>query len=226
MAARLPANEATRIDALRRYDLLDTPPEESFDEIATLAARMYRTPIALVSLVDERRQWFKARVGLAATETPREHAFCAHAILDRDVLVVEDAATDARFSRNPLVTSAPNIRFYAGAPLVDGDGHALGTLCIIDREPREPGSDELRGLQVLARQVLAQMELRRTAKELASAVGTARALSKLLPMCAWCKSIRNDDGYWQEVERYLLTTHQTQTSHGICPTCSASLTQN
>ena len=130
-----PPNEAERLRRLRRFGILDTAPDPRFDRIARLAASLLDCPVALVSLVDERRQWFKARVGLDATETPREDAFCAHAILGDGLMVVPDATADQRFADNPLVTGEPNIRFYAGAPLWVAEGMAVGTLCVIDRKP-------------------------------------------------------------------------------------------
>jgi diguanylate cyclase (GGDEF)-like protein len=163
-AAPLPPTEAERLQALRSYDILDTACETAFDDLASLAASLTGSPIALVSLVDENRQWFKARHGIDATETHRDLAFCAHAILDPDrPLVVPDATRDARFADNALVTSEPNIRFYAGAPLVNPEGHALGTLCVIDREPREMTEAQQRILMSLGRAVTTTMELRRTA---------------------------------------------------------------
>lgn len=166
-AAPYPENESQRQQALEQYNLLDTLPEQAFDDITTLAAHVCNTPIALVSLVDRDRQWFKSKVGIDADETPRDQAFCAHAILDpNQVLVVPNAEADPRFADNPLVTGGPQIRFYAGAPLQTPDGQAIGTLCAIDDQPRELTEEQVQGLQALSRQVVAQMELRRNVVQL------------------------------------------------------------
>ena len=160
MGADGETKEAARLRAVDRYDILDTSPEEGFDRITRIASRLLGTPIALVSVIDERRQWFKSRVGFDMPETPRSAAFCDHAIRSPDVMVVPDATTDDRFRANPMVTGEPHIRFYAGAPLRTGDGHNLGTLCVIDRNAREFSADQKRLLQDLANLVMDKMELR------------------------------------------------------------------
>lgn len=151
MRAPLPPNEAQRLQSLHALGILDTPPEERFDRLTRIARRFFRVPIALVSLVDADRQWFKSRNGFEDEELPREYSFCAHAILDSDhVMVVRDARSDERFSSNPLVTGSPEIRFYAGCPVKAPDGSALGTLCVIDHEPRDLEADDATVLTDLA----------------------------------------------------------------------------
>lgn len=184
MAAPLPKNESERLRRLRRYGILDTPPSPRFDRIARLAGRLLDCPIALISLVDEQRQWFKARVGLEASETGRADAFCAHTILGEDVMVVNDAKADPRFADNPLVVGAPDIRFYAGAPLTVGGGLAMGTLCVIDRKPRELDDAGREVLADLAQIVVDAMEHHRHSMivvqshlDLASAHDELRAIS-------------------------------------------------
>lgn len=169
MKAPLPKNEAKRLKVLWQYDLLDTVPEEVFDDLTDLAAHICDAPIALISLIDEDRQWFKSRVGISAKQTSRDISFCAHAILQNGLFVVSDATKDPRFKKNPLVTGPQKIRFYAGVPLRSPDGYALGTLCVIDKKPRQLRPEQKRAMLVLARHVETQLELRRHAKELAAA---------------------------------------------------------
>lgn len=161
MEAPIPNNEEERLQALDDLDILDTQPEETFDRITRLAAQVLDTPIALVSLVDKERQWFKSSNGLDAQETPREHAFCSHAILNTEIMVVNDARLDERFVDNPLVQGPPDIRFYAGAPLMLTDDIRLGTLCAIDTRPREITESEAAALRDLAAVVVDELDLRK-----------------------------------------------------------------
>ncbi len=165
MSAPLPADEKERLDELRQYRILDTLAESEYDDLVYLASKICGTPIALVSLVDQDRQYFKARVGLEVSETPRDVAFCAHAILKPELMVVNDAKADERFADNPLVKSDPNIRFYAGTPLITPAGHAMGTLCVIDRVPRTLDKAQRESLLALGRQVEAVLSLRRAKSE-------------------------------------------------------------
>lgn len=170
LVAPKPSDEQDRLAALRSYEILDTAPEQAFDDLTRLASRLCGTPVALVSLVDAERQWFKSRVGLEACETPRSVAFCSHAILNpSETMVVEDARTDLRFADNPLISGPTLVIFYAGVPLVDRDGQALGTLCVVDHKPRTLDEQTLDSLRLLARQVVTQLELRRTCMNLAMA---------------------------------------------------------
>jgi two-component system, cell cycle sensor histidine kinase and response regulator CckA len=164
--APLKKNETRRLKVLWQYDVLDTVPEEVFDDLTELAARICEAPIALISLIDEDRQWFKAKIGVTVNETSRDISFCSHAIKQEDLFIIPDATQDARFANNPLVTSDPKIRFYAGAPLITPDGYALGSLCVIDKVPRELRPEQKQALRVLARHVMTQLELRRHSKEL------------------------------------------------------------
>jgi two-component system NtrC family sensor kinase len=166
----MPAHDRDRVASLQKYAILDTEPEQAFDDLTLLASFVCKTPIALISLVDEDRQWFKSKIGLDAKETPREIAFCSAAIQQSDVMVVPDTLQDDRFRNNPLVLSGPRIRFYAGAPLINDEGYALGTLCVVDRTPREFGADQKEALQALSRLVLAQLEFRRNLQLLKEAL--------------------------------------------------------
>jgi DNA-binding LytR/AlgR family response regulator len=160
------ADETERLDMLRSYQVLDTEPEQVFNDLVQLSAFICGTPISLIALMDGERQWFKAKVGLEARQLPREHAFCQYTLHQNDVYQVADAAADARFAHNPLVSGTPRIRFYAGAPLLSPEGQPIGTLCALDTVPRQLSSDQGEALRVLARQVMAHLELRRTRLQL------------------------------------------------------------
>lgn len=209
-----PPDEPTRLDQLRLYRVLDTAAERAFDGLTRLAASICETPIALISLVDEHRQWFKSKVGLDVDETPRTVAFCAHAIESRhSPFVVEDASVDGRFSANPLVVGEPRIRFYAGAPLVVASGAALGTLCVIDHRPRQLRPLQVQALETLRDAVVSLLELRRLRTEMES-------VASLLPVCAWCRSVRDDTGAW--IPPSLFLERGTRVTHSICPECLAT----
>src|SRR5688572_7979124 len=202
-----PQDEEARLAALRRYRILDTAPEQRFDDLALLASQICGAPMALITLVDADRQWFKSRVGVDTSETPRSISFCAHAMMQSDIFLIPDTLEDARFRDNPLVTGDPHIRFYAGASLVSREGEPLGSICVADSVPRTLAPDQTAALEALRRQVQSQLELRRNLFELQSAltarehaeeaqqrlVGELRTaldevnkLSELIPLCSSC----------------------------------------
>lgn len=162
------SNEQQRLNVLREYEVLDTSPERQFDDITHLASAICQTPIALVSLIDEHRQWFKSKVGLSAAETPRDISYCGHAIHQTEVFVIPDAYADPRFADNPLATGAPFVRFYAGAPLRTPSGLSVGTLCVIDNQPRKLSEDQIKSLEALARMVVDYLEIRKANRKLAN----------------------------------------------------------
>jgi GAF domain-containing protein len=238
-----PANEQQRLAALRGYEILDTEPEAGFDDLTLLASYVCQTPVALISLIDADRQWFKSKIGISATETSRDIAFCASAILQPDVFIVPDAREDERFAQNPLVVSDPKVRFYAGATLTT-NGHALGTLCVVDRVPRELSPEQVEALKALSRQVLAQLELRRnlvrleqslkardraeaekerTLRDLRAALANIHTLEGLLPICLSCKKIQDQKGQWQPFEYYVRAHSEAKVTHKICPECSKAI---
>ena len=243
MISPKPTNEKQRLATLRGYEILDTEPEAAFDDLTFLASYVCQTPIALISLIDADRQWFKSKVGVPMSETSRDIAFCAQAILQSDVFIVPDASKDERFAENPLVVAEPRIRFYAGAALMT-EGHALGTLCVIDRVPRTLNPEQLEALRALSRQVQAQFELRRnlkrlgeslaardraeqekehTLQELKAALANIHTLEGLLPICLSCKKIQDQGGKWQPFEYYVRAHSKAKVTHKICPDCSRAI---
>lgn len=175
-----PANEIARLQALRDYEILDSPPEKDFNDIVELASLICETPISTITLIDEARQWFKASIGLKDSETNRDHAFCSHAIHGDEIMIVPDATKDYRFYDNPFVTGNPDVRFYAGMPLVTPEGYSLGTLCVIDTKPKTLLPHQLFALQVLSKQVIKQMELRKKVFELERLNDTHRKLLSVI----------------------------------------------
>ncbi len=215
----------------------------SFDDLTFLASCICQTPIALISLIDADRQWFKSKIGISMTETSRDIAFCASAIQQSDVFIVPDATEDDRFAENPLVVSEPRIRFYAGATLTT-EGQALGALCVIDRVPRTLSPEQLDALRALSRQVQAQFDLRRNLKrlgeslaardraeqekerslrELKAALANIHTLEGLLPICLSCKKIQDQGGKWQPFEYYVRAHSEAKITHKICPECSKAI---
>jgi GAF domain-containing protein len=238
-----PANEQQRLATLRGYEILDTEPEAAFDDLTLLASYVCQTPVALISLIDADRQWFKSKIGVSVTETSRDIAFCASAILQPDVFMVPDTSKDERFAGNPLVVSEPKVRFYAGATLMT-QGQALGTLCVVDRVPRELTPEQVEALRALSRQALAQLELRRnlvrleqsltardraeaekerTLRELKAAIANIHTLEGLLPICLSCKKIQDQKGHWQPFEYYVRAHTEAKVTHKICPDCSKAI---
>lgn len=220
-AAPLPLNERERLEVLHAFEVLDAAPDQGADDLVSVAASVAGTPIALISLVDATRQWFRARLGVDLCETSRESSFCAWAIHDRAPFIVPDTHRDPRFADNPLVTGEPGVRFYAGFPLWTRSGVCLGSLCVVDRVPRELDAGILDVLERLARCAVEQIEARRRARDLAEALERVRILGDLVPVCCYCRRVREDDDYRQSLEAWLDEQTGTQVSHGICPDCMA-----
>ena len=179
--------EKARLAALHQMKVLDTAAEPAFDDLALLASHICQTPMAAITFIDTDRQWFKARIGVALSETPRSVAFCARAINHDGIFIVRDAQKDAEFRDNPQVTGNPHIRFYAGAPLLSREGHAVGALCVIDSRPRTLTRDQLSALDALRRQVEAQLELRRRIAELKASHEDVQKLTAMMPLCSTCQ---------------------------------------
>lgn len=195
----IPKNEVARLDALAQYNILDTLPEEEFDRLTQLASIICGVPIALITLVDKDRQWFKSKIGLDETETPRDISFCQYTIIDESLFEIEDATKDERFLSNPSVTDQPNIRFYAGYPLIDPDGYALGSLCVIDRETRKLTADQKLSLTLLANEVVSQIVSRKKNAE-------KDKLEKMFGLSIDLKCVAGSDGYFKKINPALTLT--------------------
>jgi GAF domain-containing protein len=217
------AMEHDRLAALRSYEVLDSPPELTFDRVTALAAQHFQVPVSTVSLVDDRRIWFKARHGLDVVEVPREPGLCSSCILSDAAYVVTDAAEDARSKANALVRGEPGIRFYAAAPLVNHEGHRLGTLNIVDFRPRELDGEGEAVLKTMAGVIMDQMELRRTARQSIQSLSqmlrdgaSGAQMKELLTVCAWSQRIRIEDE-WLTFEEFLVKKLGLSLTHGISP---------
>jgi len=223
MSVPKPENEDKRLEILEQYQIMDSLAEAAYDEIVAVASEIFDTPMALITFVDDDRQWFKAQTGMTMQETAREHAFCAHTILDDGILVVEDARKDPRFATNPYVLGDPNIRFYAGAPIKVKNTVNLGSVCVLDSKPRQITTKQEKLLKLLSSQVSHLLELRRMTADLRQEQEQNTQLRQLLPICAWCKQIRTADGSWTELEQYVRQHADQELTHSICPSCSSRL---
>jgi len=221
-AAPVHRQERERLEALRGYRILDTSPEKGFDDLTYLASALCKTPIAVVAFVDRDRQWFKSRVGLTIPQTSRGISFCAYAILQYSIMVVPDLTKDQRFADNPMVTGSPDVRFYAGAPIFSRDGLPLGTVAVMDREPRTLMVGQEESLRALSRLASSLLELRRVNGELIAAQDAMNLYSEILPVCSSCRKVQTESGDWVLLEQYV-KDHLQDSSHGICPDCARRL---
>lgn len=219
MSYPIPANEKKRLEALRLYQALDATPDQAFQDIAAIAAQIANAPVALISLVGKTHERYEANIGFTGNGVPRQESFCTHTILGTEALVVEDATADARFAQNPHVTKAGGVRFYAGAPIVDREGHGLGSVCVVDTKPRQLAPDKVDVLMRLARTAMRLLEQRRLSTKLAEALEEVKTVQGLLCICSHCKDIRVSDDYWSRVDEYFSTHTDALFSHGLCPVC-------
>ena len=211
--------EEKRLKALAEYRILGTEPESCYDDITKIAARTCNVPISLMTLVDKDRQWFKSKVGFQTNETRRDWSFCTHAIKEDNPLIVEDACLDKRFVDNPLVTGDPKIRFYAGFPLKNNEGNKLGTLCVIDRKAGSLNKVQFSIMELLAKQIVSFLELRKRSLNLLDALSHLHNQEGILSVCSYCREVRNKDGDWQHIEKYLSNVSDIKFSHGVCDSC-------
>ena len=213
------AKEEQRLKALAEYRILGTEPEKCYDDITQIASLTCNVPISLMTLVDKDRQWFKSKIGLEINQTRRDWSFCTHAIKENNPLIIHDALQDERFINNPLVTGDPNIRFYAGFPLRNNDGNKLGTLCVIDRKPGSLNANQLIVMELLSRQVVSFLELRKRSLHLLDALSKFHNQEGILSVCSYCREVKNKEGDWQHLEKYLSSVSDIRFSHGVCDKC-------
>ena len=218
-AAQPPDNEIQRLNALNEYRILGTKPEQSYDDITNIASSVCSTPIALLSLIDTDRQWFKSKVGVEIQETPRDWSFCAHAIHSSDPLIIPDALMDDRFRDNPLVCGDPNIRLYAGFPLENSKALRVGTLCVIDRVPRQLNDKECGVMKALARQVVSFLELRKKSINLIESFCAHTEKNRMISTCSYCRKAKDINGQWMHLDKYLSQRSNLNFTHGICDAC-------
>lgn len=210
----------SRLEALKKYRILDSEAEEQFNALVALAAAICETPIALISLLDQDRQWFKAKLGIEIAETPLDHAICAHSVRSgKDIFVVNKASTDPVFRDNPLVVEAPHIEFYAGAVLTTPENQRLGTLCVIDTIPRSLSERQLECLRIISKQVMYLMELRRSSLELLDKLGDLKILEGQWKVCMYCRRVEDEHGNWSQFESLFRRRTHAEFSHGICQSC-------
>lgn len=222
----IPHNEEQRLIELEHYQILDTMPEREYDDIAALAARVCGTQMSTVALLDSDRKWHKAKFGVAAESVPREISICAHTVMGTAPLIVDDTLEHEVFRSVGMVTNPPHVRFCAGVPLINPGGYALGTICVIDKQPHHLNDTQRSSLSALARNVVTLLELRRASLALDLALAQKQAalddvelLSGLLPICCECKSIRDDKDYWHKLESWFSQHSEVSFSHGYCPEC-------
>jgi len=217
--ALIPEFEQERLKALSEYRILGTRPEQSYDDITHMASLVCETPIALLSLVDSERQWFKSKVGIEAEETPRDWSFCAHAIHTDQPLIVTDALRDDRFVDNPLVCGDPKIRFYAGFPLNNEAEHRIGTLCVIDRKPSQLSDNQIQIMKALSRQVVSFLDLRKRSINLLESFCSVGKSTGIISTCSYCRKAKDESGSWVHLDQYLAKRSTLNFSHGICDSC-------
>ena len=213
------SNEEESLRALAEYRILGTQPEKCYDDITKIASLTCQTPISLMSLVDADKQWFKSRCSFETKETSRYVSFCAHAIVSPDPLIVEDALLDERFKSNPLVVEEPKIRLYDGFPLQTPNDQRIGTLCVIDIKPGHLSDKQHQIMEALSRQVVSLLELRKRSIRLLDALTHMHNMEGILATCSYCKKVRDSDGEWQHLEKYLSKISDIRFSHGICDSC-------